>query len=61
MPVILERKKSMHNAVIIDNFLNNEPPLNDDELQQLANSYEDMKNGNMISWEEAKKFLEELP
>lgn len=38
-----------------------EPPLSDDELAQLAEADEDSAAGRVTSWAEAKKRLEALP
>lgn len=61
MPAILERKKSIRNFLGGSLTLNDEPPLTEDELEQLESAYDDIENNNMVSWEEAKKILEELP
>ena len=58
MPALLEHKKSAYN---VRNFIDDEPPLTYDEVEQLDSAYEDMENGTMISWEEAKKILAEIP
>ena len=48
-------------AALVDALLDDEPPLSEDELRQLAESEEDIAAGDLIPWEEARARLEALP
>lgn len=48
-------------AALVDALLDDEPPLSDDELRQLAEAEEDIAAGDLTPWEEARARLEALP
>ena len=73
MPITMEREKLARNilrlpekqliavSALVEGLLDDEPPLSEDELEQIAGAEEDMKEGRMIPWDELKQQLEALP
>ena len=73
MPVAMERERLIRNipllterdtfavAALVDALLDDEPPLNEDELRQISEAEEDIATGNLIPWNEARKRLEAMP
>ena len=73
MPITMEREKLARNilrlpekqliavSALVEGLLDDEPPLSEDELEQIAGAEEDMKEGCMIPWDELKQQLEALP
>jgi mono/diheme cytochrome c family protein len=73
MPMTVEREKLAQNilaltdeevsavAAFVRNLREDEPPLSDDELAQMAESDEDIAAGRLTPWKEARRRLEALP
>lgn len=48
-------------AALVEEMLDDDPPLSDEEIRQLDESYEDIRNGRVISWDDVREELEALP
>lgn len=48
-------------ATLVEELLDDEPPLSAEELQEVIEAEEDIARGHFIPWEEAKRELEALP
>ena len=60
IPLLTERD-TLAVAALVDVLLDDEPPLSDDELRQIAEAEEDIAAGDLVPWDEARQRLEALP
>lgn len=58
---MLNDRDFMAVAALVNALIDDEPPLTEDELRQIAEADEDIAAGNLIPWDEARARLEALP